>query len=516
MKKTRKAAVVLLAMVVAFSLMLPAFAAEQTYTITITNDASGHTYAAYQIFSGVVSDAGLDGAADSGPILSNIDWGDGVNSTALPAALASANIAGLTFTADMSASQVAAELEGASAAQLNAFAAVVDGHLATPSGTSSQGSGKYSISGLPAGYYLVIDAGETAAADGSANYIVQVLGNVTMAPKTDDITSYKKVRDINDSTGSEYTAWQDSADHDIGDAVPFQLTAILPDNLLDYETYELVFHDVQSAGLTFNNDVTVRLSTNGGASYTEVDSGLYSVAYSAGQTQEDGCTFELVISDVTLIDGIANGAYITVEYTSSLNDGAVIGAAGNPNTMHVSYNNGQGTGRTPDDTVIVFTYKVEVDKVDEESEPLAGAQFTLEKYSAADEEWIAVDRLTVGDDNATFTFTGLDDGQYRLTETATPNGYNSIEPIVFTVTAEHQIESDTPALTSLNGTADGEIELEFTSDMAGGSLSATVVNQSGATLPETGGVGTTIFYVAGCLLVVGAAIALIAKKRAGV
>ena len=114
----------------------------------------------------------------------------------------------------------------------------------------------------------------------------------------------------------------------------------------------------------------------------------------------------------------------------------------------------------------------------------------------------------------TFTFAGLDDGNYRLKETTTPAGYNTIDPIEFTIAANHEITSDSFNLTSLEGTVTvGTIT--FTANTTDGSLSSNVVNKSGATLPETGGMGTTVFYVLGGVLVVGAVVLLITKKRMG-
>ena len=119
-------------------------------------------------------------------------------------------------------------------------------------------------------------------------------------------------------------------------------------------------------------------------------------------------------------------------------------------------------------------------------------------------------------DGTTFTFTGLDDGDYILTETKTPATYNTIEPIRFTVTADHKIpwntEARTEILTGLTGnTADGKITFTASADKS--KLTTDVVNQSGATLPGTGGIGTTIFYVIGGLLMAAAAVLLITKKR---
>ena len=237
---------------------------------------------------------------------------------------------------------------------------------------------------------------------------------------------------------------------------------------------------------------------------------------------DDDCTFEVVFENLKDIDSVHAGSVITVEYESELNSNAVLGSAGNPNKMHLEFSNnpndeqGGETGETPDDTVIVFTYKTVINKVDGENKPLTGAEFTLEKKVKDDEaeggyHWETI-TVVKNEEGTTFTFSGLDDGDYRLTETTTPDGYNTIDPIEFTITAEHDILSDNPALTSLNGNATTG-EITFTSNTTDGSLTADVVNQSGATLPETGGMGTTLFYVIGGILVVGAGVLLITKKR---
>ena len=172
---------------------------------------------------------------------------------------------------------------------------------------------------------------------------------------------------------------------------------------------------------------------------------------------------------------------------------------------------------TPDDTNIVFTYKTVFNKVDSSKNKVEGADFKLEKK--VNGEWVDVTNLGSGENKPTktltggnvFTFSGLDDGDYKLTETVTPATYNTIEPIEFTITADHQIESDNPALTSLTGT-DGH-EFTMTSDVTAGSLTADVINEKGSTLPSTGGMGTTLFYVLGAVLVLGAGVVLISRRR---
>lgn len=496
MKRMKKLASLLLAMVMVLSMTITAFA-DDTYSITINNSAEGHTYEAYQIFTGDLS----------GTTLSNIVWGSGVSED------------GKTALGDAAAKAETLKTE----ADAKAFAKAVAPYLTTAAGsTSTVTDGKYVISELSAGYYLVKDQDGSLTGDNDSytEYIVKVVSNTTATPKSDVPTVQKKVKDINDSTDDAMTNWQDSADHDIGDSVPFQLTATLANNVSSYTTYKVVFHDTQSKGLTYNNDAKVYIAgteTNGFTVTSTVNA--------------DGTTTLTVSCDDVKALGAGNSSVITVEYTATLNENAVLGSAGNPNEVYLEYSNNPNkseegnneTGNTPKDVVIVFTYKTIINKITKNSDydpevegsneyiPLTGAEFTLEKYNKETDQW---DVITVvkNDEGTTFTFSGLDDGNYRLTETKTPAGYNSIDPIEFTVTAEHDVQSDNPALTSLSGNVTTG-ELTFTSNISEGSLSADVVNKAGSTLPETGGMGTTIFYVIGAILVIGAGVVLITRKR---
>ena len=501
MKHMKKLTGVLLALVMTLSLATTAFADETTYSITINNSAEGHTYEAYQIFTGDLAEK------DGKKVLSNIVWGRGISE------------AGKTALGDAAAKAETLKTE----ADAKAFAKEVAPYLTTAAGSANTVTdGKYVISGLAAGYYLVKDKDDSLSGDADAytEYIIRVVGDATAEPKSDVPEVEKKVKDINDSTDDAMTDWQDSADHDIGDSVPFQLKATLADNVSSYTTYKVVFHDTLSKGLTYNTDAKVYIDG------TETDGFTVTPTVNA-----DGTTTLTISCDDVKVLGAGNSSVITVEYTATLNSNAVLGSAGNPNDVYLTYSNNPNksesgnneTGNTPKDTVIVFTYKTIINKVtknpdydpevegSEEYIPLTGAEFTLEKYNKETDKWEAI-TVVKNDKGTTFTFSGLDDGDYRLTETKTPAGYNTIDPIEFTVTAKHDVRSDDPALTSLSGNVTTG-ELTFTSSTTEGSLSADVINNAGATLPETGGIGTTIFYVLGTILVLGAGVLLVAKKR---
>ena len=491
MKAMKQLAAMVLSVIMVLALAAPAFAAGDTYTITAPNN--GHTYEVYQIFTGDLHEG----------VLSNVKWGK--NGTGTEGEAVSAEIiTELTGTT------------GTDTAKLEIISKYVDLE-STEFGKVTNGRPLQ----VPSGYYLIkdVDGALEGEEDAYTLYIVEVVGDVTISPKSDVPESEKKVKDINDteeSTPSNWhgdEGWQDSADWDIGDKVPFQLKGTVADNYDNYKVYQFIFHDKESAGLTFD-PYSVKVYVDG----TEIETG-FEVKTSG---LDDDCTFEVVFEDLKKIESVNAGSVITVEYESELNSNAVIGSEGNPNTMHLEFSNnpndeqGGETGETPDDTVIVFTYKTVINKVDGENKPLTGAEFTLEKKVKDDEaeggyKWVAITSVK-NDEGTTFTFSGLDDGDYRLTETKTPDGYNTIDPIEFTITATHEVKSDNPALTSLNGNATTG-EITFTSNTGDGSLTADVVNKSGATLPETGGMGTTLFYIVGGILVLGAGILLITRRR---
>lgn len=569
MKKARKLTAVLLSLVMLLALVVPASAAEN-YSITIHNDKTGHTYEAYQIFAGTVSDDETDGETDGGPMLGDITWGSGVDGGALLTALQAANAG--KYGACTTAADVAKALgtENATAADAAAFADIAAQHLtATVAGTATapNDDGNYIIEGLPAGYYLVKDQDGSLEgdADTATDYIVQVLGNVTMDPKDSDIpTVLKKVYDeefaVNDEEGTYGTGYNDVADWDIGDRVPFKLIAAVPQNIDSYEEYTFIFHDTLSAGLTLDPEslhVYVTETTNANINeFRPQDEGLYDVS----DVDVDG-TFTVTIPNIKALDSHDHPAnYIIVAYDAFLNENAEIGLDGNPNSVSLEFSNdpnGEGTGRTEEDTVIVFTYELDGTKVDgaDVDTTLAGARFVLlngggTRAARVDETgkligWVEPDDIKEGltgtndrekmneltnEDFANaglaitsaadgiFKIAGLDDGTYFLREIQAPNGYNLLEDDVKLVitadTANGQDWNSGIATDALRGLTiavnDGDPQPGNTET---GIVNVTVENKQGATLPETGGMGTTLFYIIGGLLVVGAGILLVVRIR---
>lgn len=496
MKHARKPASLLLALIMVFALATTAFAAENT-TISAP-EGSTRTYDVYQIFTGDLHEG----------VLSNIEWGKngtGTEGTAVDQttldALAAVN--GKSDTEKLTEIQKYVKLDS------EKFGTVFNGNSLT----------------VPTGYYLIKDNGPVNDGEAYSLYVVQVVGPTTISPKVGTTTSDKKVKDTNDSAANSTTDWQDSADYDIGDAVPFKLSATIAQDYANYtHGYKLTFHDKEDAGLIFNKN-SVKVYVDGTLITTDYE------VVTEGLT--DDCTFEVRFANLKDIASVEAGSVISVEYTSTLNNQAVIGSTGNKNTSHVTYTNNPNdeqageNGETPDDVVIVFTYQTIVNKVTKnpaydaskdtektgtdsdgntEFIPLKGAGFTLYKKNASG-TYEAVGSELNGEDMTTFTWSGLDDGDYKLVETTTPSGYNTIPDIEFTITATHDVSSDNPTLISLSG---GD---KFTGVISTGVVSANIENQSGAQLPSTGGIGTTIFYVLGSVLVLGAAVLLVTKKR---
>ncbi len=469
----------------------------QTCTITAPN--TSHQYEIYQIFT-----AGYD-VENGVEKLTDIKWGNNGKG---------GNVG------DPVSEEVLKALENVATASESAKLAVIEQYVdltGTPVGAVTNGS---SYTG-PAGYYLIKDKDGTIGEGQKATpHIVQAVGTLLITPKDGDEPSFeKKIKDINDSETTTYTDWQDSADHDIGDSIPFKLEATVAGDYGAYEKYYFAFHDVEEKGLAFEGASKVKVYVDD-TDVTTSAAGKYEIKTSG---MGDGCSFEVIFSNLKTIPEVKAGSKIRVEYYSTLTKDAILGNQGNVNKAKLEYSSNPSDdqhGETPWDNVIVFTYKVEVNKYANEVKTdtkLSGAEFTLEKKNA-DGTWKSL-ALVKSDDGKTFSFAGLDDGEYRLTETKAPQYYNKLaDPILFKVTAGHTAVWDgtnrTQVLTSLTGTkTSGAIELTFTPDIPKGTLTTNVINKSGTTLPETGGIGTTIFYIIGGVLVVGAAVALITKKR---
>lgn len=493
MKRVKRVLALLAAFALVLAMAVPAWADKANqYTISVPAGSS-HTYKVYQIFTGDYSKEGTTNK------LSNVKWGQNSKNRD-----EGASVGGKV--SENVLNRLAAVVSGSDAEKLaviKEYADLDSKEVATVTHSSS--------ATVAPGYYLFKDT--TATAENEV-YITEVVGNVTIKAKNSNVPGFeKKLKDKNDTTDNDFSDWQDVADHDIGDVIPFKLEGTVPADYTEYTSYYFAFHDEEEAGLTFNsNSVKVYVDD------TEIKTG-----FEVKTPTTDGCSFEVVFSNLKDIGAVRAGSKIRVEYTSTLNANAVIGGDGNLNKAQLEYSNNPRDTNSKDktvwDNVVVFTYQVVVNKYAnsvEENNKLTGAEFTLtKKLKDGTTKNIAVVKSEGG---VQFTFKGLDDGEYTLTETVTPEGYNTIDPITFNVSANHEITWDgtgnrNTLLKSLTGNkVTGEITFAENANV-NGSLVTDIINKSGTTLPSTGGMGTTVFYVVGGGLMAVAVVLLVTKKR---
>ncbi len=512
MKRTKKFLSVLIAIVLTLSITIPAFAEEttaenaKTYSITIQNNAPGHTYEAYQIFSGDLH----------GKVLSNIVWANGQT----------------TNNVGDDATEAAAALK--TEADAEALAKSLTLGTAAKSTSTLNADGTYVISGLAPGYYIIKDADNSLndKNDAYTDFIVKIVADTTAKPKSAMPTIDKLVQDeeTDADTTSTGEGWGETADHAILESFKYKLTANIPvDNNLDsYTSYKVVFHDTMSAGITFESIESVKVTAADGTvtdivKKDDANPNGYECNATAGQPGDE---FQLTIADLLKIIGNIKGAAVEVIYNAHLNKNAELGAEGkNLNTAFLEYsnnpNNAANTGKTVEDTVWVFTFTMDNTKVDGETKlPLAGAGFRLydtatdveiplvfdadkNAYRPADEGETG-EEMKSAETTGKFDIIGVDAGQYTLKEETVPGGYNKCKDVKIKIEAVH---SDNPMdPNKANCTVTKSINGDFANNFI-------IENNKGAILPETGGMGTVIFYVIGGILVAGAVIVLITRRR---
>lgn len=522
----KKLASVFLALALILTLSTTAFAAttpQQYFTLTI-NGTSGHYYNIYQIFTGKVSQEGGE------TVLSDVLYGanyhplGGAAGTSVP-------------TEDVK------DLMGLQD-PVGILYNAISGDPLYKEVNKTEKADTVSIANVPAGYYLIEDiTSEADLVDGEtlSQIILYVLDDTAITSKHALIASEKKVYDVNDSgLDAAGTGWFDVADYDIGDDVPFRLSVTIPSNYSSYKDYTLTFHDMLSAGFDVpenadNFDVYILKADN----VTKIDipqtGGACNFTYHKGCTKTatcefHGCSFNVTVGDLNDLLGytFTEGDRLVVDYTAKLNNAAHVGKDSNleynENGMYVCHPD----GHTPVDYVSVLTYELTINKVDSNGQPLTGAGFTLHKMDEAgnyhpvavgkDGEGNPVYELS-GGGMTSFTWTGIDGGQYKLEETTVPSGYNSIADIVFIVDATHATsweKSGNAAFFNLIAKdADGKTVFadQDKNGIENGKLEGNVENHKGAVLPETGAQGTFLLIAGSTLLVMVAAVFMITRKK---
>lgn len=497
--------------------------------ITITAQEGDHTYGAYQLFDGNVS----------GGKLTDIQWGTGIDSAALLAELKTSTIDELK--AVTTAPQLAEKLSKLESSKVIEFSKIATKHVTgtaktfTKSGEAAPFSYKATLGEADHGYYLVKDADNKAAALTSP--ILKVAGcTVNVEAKGSVPTSTKKIKE--DSTDK----WGDTADLDVGQEAPFKLTGTMPSNIADFTTYKYGFKDFISKGFTLREgfdatDLTVKIGdkkiTPDTVNVTDITDDTHGAEYNGGKQIEIMFTDLKATAKAAGVDLTASSE-VTVEYTAKVNEHAVIGGKGNPNKSLVVYqkgfNDGDGTGETPEDEVWAFTYQLDTTKVDSANPEtkLKDAQFRLynsDKTKSAEikdnkiVKWVDGDAGTVitTPEGGVFNITGLDADTYYLKEIKAPAGYNlptgDDAYFKFVIAATLGVDKDTSKGKIESLTITPGAEKAVPGDIPNGKVEMNITNTSGSTLPETGGIGTAIFTVVGLLVMAGAAGAFVWRRK---
>ena len=575
MKNMKRIASVLLTLVMLAALAIPAMAAGETGSITINDAANvsvaGKTFKAYKILD--LKMVGTDGYVYTVP--------------AEMKAFYLGRYAGLTGTEGDFDAQVVAKIKAETdlfAFAADALAAAKTAGITPGTATAAEKATSVTIGNLPLGYYVVEDTGTTQPV--SALILDTTNPNPSVTIKADMPSIDKNIdgtKDTDDATTGD-VEYNNAA---VGDSVPYKVTSKVPD-MTGYTKYYFVVNDTLSKGLTFNDDVVIKIGDTALAKCGHASEVAHVNFYTVTSTKnDDGTTsVEIVLKNfIQYKDQV--GAPIIITYSATVNKDAVIGVEGNPNKVILTYSNnpnvkddgdtenpdkpttGSPIGETPESVTRTYVTDIEIIKVDPEGNRLTGAEFEItgEKTNIV---LVTKDVYTV-DENGTYwklkdgsyttdnpnaegmdqskyesttvkytkgttttpvtttetvkatgvvgadgvlRFEGLSAGTYTITEIKAPAGYNLLkDPITvtigFTVPAADATSTDCTWTYTWNSGAQND------GIVSGSSNTVTVTNQTGTELPSTGGMGTTIFYVVGSVLVVGAAVLLITKKRMG-
>lgn len=497
MKKVKRMLALLAAFALVLAMAVPAFADEVKYKITIKNSVG--TYEAYQIFKGDLA----------GNVLSNIEWGTGVTAE------------GKAAFGTMTAAEVAKTLGNETAAK--AFATEISKYLGT-----AAGKGTDEITGLSAGYYLIKNESVNPN-EAYTDFILQVVKNVDITPKGQKPTLDKQIKH------NESGQWGDVGDNQIGDTVEFRTITTVP-NTTGYTKYDYTIYDEMSTGLTSNvkdaSGITIKIN-NG----VELESRYYTVTVDSVDANKFSVKVDILKA---ITDGkIEAGNSLYTYYSGVLNkDAKVYDEGKQQNTAYLQYSNNPhddtSKSETPKVTVYDWTFKMNVQKIDgaDKEKELKDAKFVLSKFGTVDLGTISEDGTpaetgnliklvydsantyrvaTASDKNTTYVMTagnitikGLDDAEdYYLYETKAPAGYNRLtEPVKFKINATYTSADSRPDVLTKVG-----------DEAAVTGLKVSVENNAGTTLPSTGGMGTTVFYVVGGGLMAVAVVLLVTKKR---
>lgn len=498
-KAIKKLLAALLAVAMLCAMAVPAFAASSSNDgkITINNAVSGQTYTIYRIL-----ELEYDQTNNAYRYTAVAAWNTFINTRSSDLKVDNATGTVTWVNSDKnnnsSAIQNFADAAGKWASDNN----IANDGFKTASGSTVE------FTDLPLGWYLVV----STLNNGAICSINTTAKEVTINEKNGAPTVDKEV--LEDSTNT----YGKGNDADVGDTVTFRATIKVTDG--DPKNY--VLHDKMSDGLTFKG-ITSVTRTNAGTSTSDTlnENTHYTLKQGAGVTVDPNCTFELAFKENVL----KPNDVVVVEYTAVINEKAVIGSTGNPNEATLEYKDGT---RGTSSSTKTYTWKIDIYKYFQDStavkKPLQGATFVLyrqnssnipeyAKISADKIEWVTEKEQATpltSDKEGKIAISRLDADTYYLEETKAPTGYNPLtSPIEIKI--EHSTMNETSASATITykqqGTEDSATNITSTENRV------EVENKTGTTLPSTGGMGTTLFYVVGGGLMVAAIVLLVTKKR---
>ena len=498
-KAIKKLLAALLAVAMLCAMAVPAFAASSSNDgkITINNAVSGQTYTIYRILE--------------------LEY-DQTNNAYRYTAVAAWNAFINTRSSDLKVDNATGTVTWVNSDKNNNSSAIQNfadaaGKWASDNTIANDGSQKASgstvtFTDLPLGWYLVV----SSLSNGAICSIGTTDKEVTINEKNGAPTVDKE--GLEDSTNT----YGKGNDADVGDTVTFRATIKVTDG--DPKNY--VLHDKMSDGLTFKG-ITSVTRTNAGTSTSDTlnENTHYTLKQGAGVTVDPNCTFELAFKENVL----KPNDVVVVEYTAVINEKAVIGSTGNPNEATLEYKDGT---RGTSSSTKTYTWKIDIYKYFQDSagtkKPLKDATFVLYRQNSSNTpEYakISADKIEWGtekeqatpltsDKEGKIAISRLDADTYYLEETKAPTGYNPLtSPIEIKI--EHSTMNETSASATITykqqGTEDSATNITSTENRV------EVENKTGTTLPSTGGMGTTLFYVIGGGLMVAAVVLLVTKKR---
>ncbi len=537
MKKLSK----ILSIVTALALVIMSINVVAVNAATITINGSEDTFKAYQIFSSSEDDVLAD-EDNGGYIAGNLAFATGLTEhmEAFIQALLDGGVTGLDASsyASYTAQDVADAIENAvtsgdmadnsskAAALARSLADFFESEGISETGTSEPGSDSSVFDDLPVGYYVIVST--TAAESNIQPVMLQVLGG-----------SNNEIEAKGDVTSIDKAIAADSADKTFraGEEVPFELTITIPENVQLYEEYNLTITDTPE-NLTLGSDGPLAITVTGykksAPAVGEPIENTGSEYFSANVASN---VLTITNGDSFTPDFAKDYEKIVISYTATTNADITHGNVGHNDVTLTYSNNPNDSTQTATDTATVNVYSVglQIDKVDDDTQPLDGADFTLsywnpEKLGGAGwEDGVTVTPTGSGGSASAdrFTFDGLSEGWYKLEESETPAGYNkwaaellhietTVDPAsgitAYTITAYNDYTDFAGSLVPGSMTQDDV--LTFSDDYTStGLATAQIMNNKGTSLPETGGMGTKIFYTLGGIFVVGAALLLVVKRR---